>query len=65
MLELIASGLILIQSLLPAALVARGYENVTNQASSQRVATSPRAVLETPAFAPMPSASSSLEPVLS
>ena len=61
MLELIASGLILIQSLLPAVLVARGYESVTNQASSQRVATSPRAVLETPAFAPMPSASSSPE----
>ena len=61
MLELIASGLILLQSLLPAALVAQGYQTVTEQATSQRVATSPRAVLETPAYAPLPSASANLD----
>lgn len=60
MLELIASGLILIQSLLPATLVSQSYERVTDQAIVQRVATSPRAILETPAYSLMPSASSDL-----
>jgi D-alanyl-D-alanine carboxypeptidase (penicillin-binding protein 5/6) len=60
MLELIASGLILIQSLLPATLVSQSYERVTEQAMVQRVAASPRAMLETPAYSLMPSASSVL-----
>lgn len=61
MLELIASGLVVIQSLLPVALVSQGYERVTDQAVAQRAVTSPRAILETPEYLPMPTASSDLE----
>lgn len=61
MLELLASGLVVIQSLLPVAPVSQGYERVTDQAVAQRAVTSPRAVLETPEYLPMPTASSDLE----
>ncbi len=61
MLELIASALVLAQSLLPAAIVTHSYETLNTQATAQRVATSPRAVAQIPPYAPMPSANSSLD----
>ena len=60
MLSVIAAVLVLIQGLMPSALVARAYQNVSQQAAAQQVTLGQRSDQALPAYAPLPTSPAEL-----